>query len=448
MADPHMIKQKSALTEPLILSLVGLAGYGLVFLTNVILSRLMGSEVFGDYNVAFAALSIFSSLALVGTDNAANRFIPHIAKTGGDGGLRNYLAWNLRWLVRPFVMVIGLAAAVVVIAALTDALGYKRFEDYHLAFHVLWIAPVAALNLLLGSYFVSLGHSILGGVFRNFAANALILGYVALAVWLFDLPIGHGAVILGVWAASFASLILVQITTLKLREPAVYSVFKAAIGTPAADVEKTWATTSMWMLVTTINNIVLWHLDLFIVEIVAPDEASTGYYAAILLIARMLHLVPLYVMFMVTPKVGYAIDQPEDYQGLQRAIDGANAIVVGTSIVMLAGIVIWRREILDLFGPGYRSADTALIFLAVGIFIGALTRQSRAILMASGGEKIVSRASAVGLVVLAVAGVPAIYYFSLDGIAVVSGAVVACQNLVFFAFAKYRLSGIRPLTVV
>jgi O-antigen/teichoic acid export membrane protein len=440
--------ERPAVAEPLTLAIVGMAGYAVAFLTNVVLSRLMGSEIFGDYSVAFAVLGVLTSLALVGSDQAANRFIPHLSGAGDRKRLGDYLVWNIRWLFKPFLLVVALAAATLAVAALTDLLGLKAIEDYHLAVHAIWIAPLSAACLLVGSYFVALGHSVLGGAFRNLLPNASILVFILAAAWLLGASVGRGLVILVVWAVAFGSLLALQMWTLKRREPDAYRAVRAAFGNRAVGADPRWASTSTWMLGMTICSIVLWHLDLLIVEIVDPSEAETGYYAAIVIVARMLHLVPLYMGFMVGPRVGFAYDRPDQYGALQRAIDASNAIVAGVSVAVLGAIVIWGREILDLFGPGYRGAETALFILAAGVFVGGLTRQSRSILMSSGGERIVSRTSAAGLAVLIAGGIPATLYFSLDGMATVSAAVVAGQNLVLFAFAKRRLKGIRPLTIV
>ncbi len=439
---------RPAVLEPLTLAAVGLTGYGVVFLTNVLLSRSMGTDVYGDYSVAFAVLGVATSLTLVGSDQAASRFIPSLAKAGDRTGLHDYIVWNLRWLARPFLLVVALAAVALFASLATDALGLIAFGQYHLAVHAVWIAPLSAAALLFGSYFVALGRSVLGGIYRNFLANALILGFVAAAIWLLDLPIDQGAVILAVWALSFVSVLAVQLWALGRQEPDVLQEIRSAFAGPPGAVDRNWASTSRWMLAITISGIVLWHLDLLVVEIVSPSEAATGHYAAIVLIARMLHLVPLYIGFMVKPKVGYAFDKPEEHKALQRAIDGSNAIVAAVSVAMLTGMIVWRDDILGLFGPGFRDADVALIVLASGVFAGGLARQARSILMASGGERIVSRTAAGGLAIVVVVGAPAVHLFGLDGMAAVSGAVVAGQNLIFCFFAKRRIEGIRPLTVV
>ncbi|MCL5273026.1 MAG: oligosaccharide flippase family protein [Gammaproteobacteria bacterium] len=56
--------------------IVGLLTYLSIFVGSLFLSRVMGPTIFGNYNIAIAVLSIFTTIVLLGTDTASNRFIP------------------------------------------------------------------------------------------------------------------------------------------------------------------------------------------------------------------------------------------------------------------------------------------------------------------------------------------------------------------------------------
>lgn len=446
--------RRSSTRAPLILATVGVLGYGIVALVNVVLSRIMGSALFGDYHVALSVLSMMAAVVLVGSDMAATRFIPHLHRTGDHGRLGDFFAWNLRWLMRSFGLGLVVALAVLGFAILFDSLGVRSIDDYHLAFFVIWLAPAAAAAQLLGSYFVSLGHSVVGAVSRTFAIDTLMLVFVLLAVLVIGLPsegnlgIRNGAVILAIWALSYLCLIVGQLLLMRLHEPAIYALLKDAARAPAADADRTWSKTSRTMLITAINVIVVWHIDIVIVELLAPDENATGYYAALLIIVRVLYLVPHYVLYTLRSKIGYAFDKPEEYPALQHALHGVNLVIVVGSSIAFAGVMLFHGPILDLFGPGFRSAGPALMIMSTGVFLAVILQPARVVVMMSGGEKIGSRITGFGAMAIVGFGAAATYFWSFTGMAAVTGIVMVAQNIAFYAVARRRLEGIRPLSLL
>jgi hypothetical protein len=77
-----------------------------------------------------------------------------------------------------------------------------------------------------------------------------------------------------------------------------------------------------------------------------------------------------------------------------------------------------------------------------------MTRQSRVILLTSGGERLLSRTSMAGLVLLVAVGVPVTHVYSIMGMAVVSCLVMIGQALTIYLLARRQLPGVRPLSVV
>lgn len=434
------------MTEPALLALLGVAGYGLAVLTNLLLSHQLGPEVYGDYSVGFTVLTMMTTLSLLGTDMSAGRFIPGLRRDRDDIGLRGYFGWNRRRVGRAFVGVLLVYLLFLLVATTTHVLGYKRMSEYHLAFHSLWIVPILAVGVLFRRYLVASGHALAGGILAGLAPYLLILASIGIAVAGLHVPLRDAPVIIAVWAVSFSVLTALQFAMLRRSEPAMYEAFRHG-GRGMASSERLWARACDGMMMVRVSGLALWHLDLLIVEAVAPDEASVGLYAAVLLLARILQLVPGYVMFMIQPRVGTASADASARPALQRAIHAANLILLIVSSLILAGMLLERQAILGWFGPDFPTAAPALVPLAIGAFVAAMTRQSRVILMTSGGERILSRISVAGLVLLVVAGVPVTRAYSIFGMAVVSSLVLVGQAMVVYLFARRQLPGVRPLSI-
>ena len=407
----------------------------------------MSQAAFGDHNVAFAVVAALAEMVLTGTDTAAGRFIPHISHHGSNATLTAYIGWNLIRVRRTFLVVFAAYGLFLAAATMADVLGLKNFGTYHLVLYSFWIGPLAAWCLLLARYLVVGGHDLVGGVFATLVPNAFMLSFVAIALWGLHVSVNRPSVIVVIWAAAFLLLSIALFFVVRRLEPVIYEAirkFRRHV-TAAGHVE--WARASSSMFVSRVSGLLLWYAELFILEVAAPRESAVGLYAAALLIARILRLVPNYVMYMVTPLVGADYDDVHEYPELQRGIDRANAIVFPISVLVLAVIFIWPRDLLEIFGSGFQVAGGALKLLAVGGFVTALTRQSRAILMASGGEHVVSRLSTATLLVLVAAGIPASRFFSLDGLALVSCVTMVGEGIGFYVFARRQLPAIRPLSL-
>jgi O-antigen/teichoic acid export membrane protein len=65
-----------------------------------------------------------------------------------------------------------------------------------------------------------------------------------------------------------------------------------------------------------------------------------------------------------------------------------------------------------------------------------------------GHEQVATRISTVSLVIVLGGGFIATYLFSYNGMAAVTGLVLAGKGLISYAFARRRLPEIRPLSVI
>lgn len=435
-------------SRPVQLAVISIAGYGLALLTNLLLSNLLGTELFGDYQVAFALLSLLASLSLSGTDMVASRYLPTMRKTVNLEGIRAYCAWNRSRIRFGFSIILAVYAVFLAIALATHLADYKRFEEYHLAFHSIWIAPIAALSLLTDRYLVASGYPRTGSILGSLALHLVLLFCVAAAVYGLRLSVSSSSVMIGILVVSFVFLALLHAVIFRTVEPEIYGAWWTRARGASAEHHRAWSRTSNRMLIMRVNSLMLWHLDLFIVEIASPNEAATSLYAAVLLVVRIMQLIPTTISFMIRPLCGAAADDRSQCPKLQKAINESNAVVLGVCSLLLAGMLIGGHFILNAFGPGFSEATTALAMVAVGAFIEALTRQSLVILQTMGHEQVATRISTVSLVIVLGGGFIATYLFSYNGMAAVTGLVLAGKGLISYAFARRRLPEIRPLSVI
>jgi O-antigen/teichoic acid export membrane protein len=408
----------------------------------------MSTAAYGDYNVAFGVMSIAASLMLLGSDNSSRRFMPGFYQGSDAEQLTSYISWNFGLVGKAFVVCFVLAGGLLLAAILSHQLGYRAFTEHHLAYHALWIAPLASLTLLFSSYFTSTGHPIAGGSFQGFVVYALMMLFFFIAAYLLGTPLTGDLTIILVWLATFLALLGLQIATFRTRAARLLTALRGAVTARTPAPSRLWTQTSLRMVSARLIQTLVWYLDLFIVELVSPHEESTGHYAAALTIVHLVYLIPFYVSFFIAPRIGYLHDRPEDRALLQRLIDSTNLVIFLLVAAMLLVNSAWGDALLGLFGPGYTEAGLALAILTFGNAVGGVTRIPRALLLYAGQERYILYFSGLDLLLVLVFGIPATYYWGISGIATVSAAVMIIQAIGFTLMAKQHNRGLRPLTVL
>lgn len=431
-----------------LLAAIGYAEFGILLLTNLLLTGWMDSATFGDYHVALSVMLMSVSLVLMGTAQAANRFIPPLRQKGDEPGLRNYFAWNQRRVGWMSALFVGGSAVLLAAILLDQGRPTDTGRDPHLALYGLFLVPLVAVGVLVSSYFAALGHPFASVLTRALSSNVAILVFFSMAVFLLGLSASDAPVILGVCASAFVTTLVVQTAMFRRTEAGAFQTFLAGFARRPAALDPEWRPTAAWMVVTAICAGMLWHIDILIVEFCASDEASTGYYAAILFISRLLFYSPNYVVTMVRPRISEAVADPSRMPELQRVLDGANLIIFLTSAIVYAGILIFGYRILSAFGEEYTAAFPGMVLFATGAFVNGITLPARNLVNLSGGQSIVSRVQVFALMALVAAGIPATLIWNIEGAAAVSGFILAGQHIVLYVFARRRLPQIRPLSIV
>ncbi len=102
---------------------IRIAGLGLAFLAQVLISRVAGAEAYGDYMYCFTWPAILLVLTRSGTDEALVRFLPDMI--GGRNSEKRLVNWSLNRTLYPawmlVLLLLGAAAAMHFIFARSDA---------------------------------------------------------------------------------------------------------------------------------------------------------------------------------------------------------------------------------------------------------------------------------------------------------------------------------------
>lgn len=328
-------------------------GFALNFVFNLVLSRLLSPEDFGDFKVADSFIDLCQVAVLLGGSVAALRFLPDYMGGPKREAVWEYTRFYMMVMLGMSLLVIAGTAFVtflntgpvdlqhhhplvfaVLVVPVSAAVAMIRkppqaAKDLRLAFVPYWIGyPIIALALVGLVYMINGEVTDIGAVFIIFVVNVLILIYI----WYHVHRRGH----------------------MPLKRDTHVSV------------PKEWLKISMPMMMIVTVQIIVRQTDIYMLEILG-GEAEVGLFAACSTIAGVMIVVQSSIVGVLTPLMTQAAEQGTETVAELNRKGQRKLFLIGLPVVVL--IAVFADEILGLFGPTYPQAVTALYILLAAFFV-------------------------------------------------------------------------------
>lgn len=414
--------------------------YGIMILSNLFFARHLGADLYGDFAFIMAAVLLGSQIVLLGGEEATMRFVPWYVKSGAydkvAGLIRFFLGGTAVLCILSIVFLWALIFEEGGIRA--DPSQFGRIVRL-LALVALCIPVYACMDLaqkILRSF---------GMLARSYLPNRLVaplvtLAVVALAVWL-QWPLTVWLIPIAIAVGSFAALVLQFVLFHRahyvryMHEKAKYEVMP-------------WLSFSVPAMITALMWKVIAYGDIMMLELLGPDEASVGQFAAAHSATLLLSAVYLAIVTVVAPIVSVAA-RSASRSGLQDLMSSVVTIVAAFAVPFCVLTVLFRHQVMALFGPGYEAATGVLVILTIGQGLSVLLSPSKVFLEYTGWAKAAmwSTAAAAGTnIVLDVILIP---FYGIIGAAVATFLVLIGVALAW-AVQLYRAEGLitRPRLVL
>jgi O-antigen/teichoic acid export membrane protein len=420
MSGEHSLAQKMAGTA----FAIRIASAGIVFASQALLARWIGSHQFGTYVYVWTCLLLAGDLVHFGLPLTAQRFIPEYTQTHSTGLLRGYLSGS-RWIV------LAAGTAVALIAALT-VYGLNAALDEHigLPFYFACVAlPVYGLTFMTDGLARSYNWINLALLPAYIVRPLLLIGTVAVmragGVSL------DAATVMGVLAcASWASALL-QTFQFNRRLRAVVPV-----GPKHYDVWK-WLSTGLPILFVWGLYTLLTSTDIVVLKQFRSAEEVAHYYAA----AKTVALVSI-IYFAVAATTAHrftAYHVVGDRAGLARFAATTVRWVFWLSLALSLLLLALGRPLLTLFGSDFVAGYPVMAILAVGQLARASIGPAERLLTVLGQQ----RACAVAYIAAFAVNIgtclllaPA---YGATGAAIATAAAFVVESVLLFAIAKRGL---------
>lgn len=417
----NSIFSRKSVMHSLIIRSLGLV---LIFLSQVLLARLMGVKGYGEYTVIITALNFIVVFSLFGMDTSVLRFLPSYLQKKDYQSAHGFVRFSYRMI--SFLAVIGSVGIFIYLLS--------HSKKYHIGFSEAIFWTVLILPFLV---FVNQASSVLRAL-QKIKASLLP------AYFLFPVGMGIGWLYyynahekLPVDAAMMINLIVTILVFIIIYKKVTRNV---RILIPAAEPKperKLWLMVSMTVLLTSFLNILLKQSDILFVSYFLGNAAA-GKYAAAAKMAMIVTLGLSVIDYVYIPKIA-AMWESKKLIGLQQMIREASKQILIITIPIVLVLILAGKWLLGLFGQSFSASYIPLVILVCGQLINALTGMVGGLLMMTGHQRKFLFFYFISFCLQAILNFVLIPKYGIVGASIASASAIVFLNGVAYLYVKRKL---------
>jgi O-antigen/teichoic acid export membrane protein len=399
---------------------VRIAGLGLSYVANILLSRTLGISAFGDYVIALSWALVLTLPAKAGFDNSALRYSTIYLEKEDLAALRGFV----RFGTAAVILVSLLMAALILITGATLIPVDERTRQWT----ALLILPLALLAF--GSAVMRTARRIVSAQFyEQILRPALIIaGIAAAAVGGIRLSSGS-AMGLTFFAALCALLGLVAQLRRALRPSRAHL--------PIYDDWQQWLAVSVPMLALSVVQELMNQVDIILLGQLA-DERQAALFAASWRLASLVPFALVGLATMAGPLIAAAYER-----GATDELHRVSSVVARSgfafALVSAAILYLLGKPLLGLFGPEFIAGNRVLSVLLLGGIVNAFTGVVAYYATLTGRERQALAIFAGALVLSISLNLLLIPRFGAIGAAAASSSATGAWNFVMLGYVRRTL---------
>jgi O-antigen/teichoic acid export membrane protein len=356
-------------------SLVYGGGAALAFLSQVVLTRLLGAEQYGIYYYVLSWLAVLVVIAKFGIDYAVLRFLPAYLASADWRAARGLLRWSVRTVAASALAMVGMS--VLAVLALVRAQPELR-NTFLIGCAVL---PLWAL--------CSLRQAAMRSMHRN--ALALLPEFVVAPLFVM---LCAGAIELASHGMNAVMAMLATVgafgAALLLGNAWLRSLLPQELRGGAADFrDKAWPGSALALLLSSGMHMIIGNADAVMIGLLSGTE-DVGIYGMASRCAALVAFPLTVANAFFAPIIAEMLGTGKKRE-LQSFLRRGMRMVVLASVSAALALWIGGAEILGLFGAGFESGAGYLSLLVIGQLINALSGPVAYVVAFSGREALVAR---------------------------------------------------------
>jgi O-antigen/teichoic acid export membrane protein len=398
----------------------------LLLVTTIVLARWLGPGQYGVYALVTAIAVIVGHFATPGTENVLIRDVASYGVLHRYGASRGLLTFATR------IAVIASILLVLGVFAVSWATHSFEFDPATQAMLVgSLVIPISALSRVRAAALVGLQRVVLARVPELVVRPVVLLVLVVLAVWLGTSHSAQAALALTcvAYAASFVvgTVLLRRATPLPMREaPREYDYAPWLRSMPA-------------FLALGFSDVLTSQLSITLVGWFGTAR-DAGVFAVANRGAAVVALGFAGVAAVAAPRIALLWTQ-RDLKGLDELLRNCALLSGGIGALAVCVIVIFRDQLLGIFGSGFVSGGTALVILSLGQLVFCILGVRLTALQMTGAERPAAYTLMVSLVLTTILTPLLILPLGKDGAALAwTMSMVLGQSLTLVLWHRHRRS--------
>lgn len=395
-------------------------GVILLLLVEIVLARLLGVSQFGIYATVVAWIYLLGLIATLGLNQLLLRFVPAYLAKEDSGSLKGVIKRSNLWAALASAVIFFLGVIVLRVFKINDVL----FVPFILA---LISIPFLALSSLRQAVLRGLGKFI-HALLPEFILRPLVL-----------------MVLLG----GFTILSGQHLTAVNALTLSLFSIFTAfAVGafwqhkylptqvknSVAIYHDREWYFIAMPLLIFVGLNLISIRIDVVMLGMITGVK-EVGVYSAASRIADVIVFGLVSANIVVVPMIArhYSSGKHDELQAMVKL--AARGILLFTAPLAII-VLIFGREILNLFGSAFSAGYYVLVILVVGQFASVLSGPVGSIMVMTGHQKSAAKMAGISAVTNLSLNIILIPRFGMIGAAISTSISLAVLNFLMLNFVR------------
>ncbi len=406
----HNFHTRTARDYSIFVTVAAFIGYAFTLAMNAVAAHILPQVEFGEFSSAVAMVGIICTCATLGLEKYALRLLPQYIVAADLRGVKGYICFGVA-----ICILVGVAISIGAFSLYT--LFKIETQNLNVLAQILWFVPVIAIFLFALEIATTFGAIIWStAIYRIIFPFITLVGMAALS-WKAATPsVGEAVNVYG-FSWVFALVLMLWVMHQSAPKGLYLSPFSFAI--------KKWLIEGVEYLGFSLLMTVFSQAAILTIEVVRGDRISVGLIAAAMQISTLVIIVQTATMRVFGPRLAILI-AAKDAIGQRQLMRRRAWFMFLFGIAFFAAVVMFGREMLDLFGAEYKVAYQALVVLTIGNVVNTILGFAPTYLQFHEAHRITLKIAALGTIVgILVMGITAAYGTYLDVAYAYSFSVIA-----------------------
>lgn len=379
------------------------------YLLQILLARQLGPTGYGSYSFNFSWIQLLAIPASLGFTSSVMRFIPTYL-------VNEQLSYAAGFVRRAYQTLIVSTTLVAIFATLFSTL-FTSTDGLLIAWVFLLVPPTSVV--LVQAEMIRAASGIIRARIFNAVIQPILVGGFALLVVYFTGQLAPSEALLGLSLALMIGVVF-QGTVL-------YRSLPSSVRSAGRQYETSlWLRVSLALLLVKGFQLLLNQTDIILIGLILGAREA-GLYAAAAKTAVLTNVILSIVNLAVGPELVRTFARA-DFAKLESLLRAASKFTFAPSLLIGALMVLFGRQILGLFGPGFSGAYVALAVLSCGRLVNALTGPVGTLLNLTGKERLTAATYGVAAALNLILNLLLIPSFGIAGAAISTSLTMVLWN--------------------